>query len=114
MSSDYDATHVNNSGTTRSFIGTGRFAVALMTLRKNIASGISNKIPLRISGVDRLIVDCAGNFAEIGRNFPSVANAAMPTKVGIAVERSLRKRSFSTPQTMLEEAPELQRRESIP
>jgi len=103
MSLDYDETLVNNSGTTRSFIGAGRSAVALMTLRKNISSAISNRIPFRISGVDRHIVDCAGNFAEIGRNFLSVANAATPIKAGIAVEKSLRRRSFSTPQIMLEE-----------
>ena len=113
MSLDYDETLVNNSGTTRSFIGAGRSAVALMTLRKNISLGISNKIRLRISGVDRLIVDCAGNFAEIGKNFPSVANAAMPIRAGIVVEKSLRKRFFSAPQPMAKEASDRTRKEAF-
>lgn len=113
MSFGYDATLVNSSGTIRSFIGTGRFAAARMTLRKNLASGISDKIPLGISGVDRLILGCADNFAEIGRNFPSAANAAMPTKAGIAAERSSRKRSSSTPKTLLQEVLESKEREAF-
>ena len=49
----YCGTAVNNSGITLSFIGTGRSALAPMTLRKNMFWVTSKRIPLRTSGLER-------------------------------------------------------------
>jgi hypothetical protein len=77
-----------------------------MTPRKNIFSAISNTIPLRTSGTDRLIVDCAVNSVEIGRNFIFAVNAAMPMKEAIVPTRSLLMLSYSRPKTVVNEVQE--------
>jgi hypothetical protein len=72
-----------------------------MTQKKNIDWGTSKTIRLKTSGIKRPIAVCAINSVWIGINSPFVASAAMPIRAGIAVEKLLRKRSSSTPQTTL-------------